>query len=330
MIASKDLDPGFVREVMAEPGGEHLLTCWSCGTCASTCLVRRYEPTFNPRVILHKAGLGLRQEVLSSREIWQCSACDACYPRCPKDIHISEVMQAIRNIAIREGYQPPGPFATVDEALCSGCAVCTRACPYQAISRAPRTVEGLEDMVAQVDHNLCQHCGICVAACPSGAMSLEAVNDAEIVARIGAGGWLDRERYLQGGSDQPRILAFVCQWSLHSDQEWQRLQSLESDALRLVNLPCSGRVAPEMILLALTRGADGVLVVGCSEGECHYRRGTYLGRGKLALLEEILEQMGLSKVRVHFAESNSLDRSLLPQLIEEMSERIMACTMAVV
>ena len=37
------LDHTFVAEVMAEPGGEHLLTCWSCGTCAATCLVRRYE-----------------------------------------------------------------------------------------------------------------------------------------------------------------------------------------------------------------------------------------------------------------------------------------------
>jgi len=79
-------DHDFVEEVMAEPGGENLLTCWSCGTCAATCLVRRYEPAFNPRLVLRQAGLGMREQTLSSAEIWQCSACDACYPRCPKKI----------------------------------------------------------------------------------------------------------------------------------------------------------------------------------------------------------------------------------------------------
>ena len=110
MIRSNTFDHAFVEEVLAEPGGEHLLTCWSCGTCAATCLVRRYEPAFNPRLILHKAGLGLRAEVLSSPEIWQCSACDACYPRCPKKIHISEVMKAIRNVAIRAGLRGSRPL----------------------------------------------------------------------------------------------------------------------------------------------------------------------------------------------------------------------------
>jgi len=329
MIKSNELDHTFVQEVMAEPGGEHLLTCWSCGTCAATCLVRRYDPDFNPRLILHKAGLGLREEVLSSKEIWLCSACDACYPRCPKEIHISEVMQAIRNIAIREGYEPPGPIAQVDEDLCSGCAVCTRACPYEAIDRVTKDIDGTERTVAQVDKNLCLQCGICVAACPSGAMSLDdTFDDRELIARMGAGGWLDRKGYLENGSDEPRILAFLCQWSIHSDQEWAALQDYGSDAVRIVNLPCSGRVDPEMILLALTSGADGVLVVGCKEGECHYVRGTYLGRSIVALLETILDQIGVPRARVRFAEVGSLERAVLPGLIEGLSEDIKASVMA--
>src|SRR4030042_2319538 len=153
MIKLNVRNHSFVEEIRAEPGGEHLLTCWSCGTCAATCLVRRYEPGFNPRIVLRRAGMGVREEVLSSREIWQCSACDACYSRCPKQIHISDVMKAIRNIAIREGYEPPGPFAVVDEATCSGCAVCTRACPYGAIDRVTKDVNGTERTVAQVDKN---------------------------------------------------------------------------------------------------------------------------------------------------------------------------------
>ncbi|MBM3188609.1 MAG: hydrogenase iron-sulfur subunit [Chloroflexi bacterium] len=319
MIRSDQLDHGFVEEVMAEPGGQHLLTCWSCGTCAATCIVRRYEPAFNPRLILHKAGLGLREEVLCCSEIWQCSACDACYPRCPKEIHISEVMKAIRAVAIRAGYESPGPTAEVDETICSGCAVCTRACPYGAIERVTKGVNGSERTVAHVDRNLCLHCGICVAACPSGAMSLESFSDRELISRMGADGWLDKPGHLQGGSPEPRVLAFVCQWSIHSGAEWAWLDDLQSDTVRVVNLPCSGRVDPAMVLLALTKGADGVLVVGCKEGECHYVRGTYLGRSKLALIGQILSQMGMDAERVQFAEMGALDRFRLPKLISAIA-----------
>jgi len=326
MIRSTQMDPTFVEQVRAQPGGEHLLTCWSCGTCAATCIVRRYEPAFNPRVILHKAGLGLRDEVLSSAEIWQCSACDACYPRCPKEIHISDVMKAIRNVAIEAGYEGPGPFAQVDEKKCSGCAVCTRACPYGAIDRVTVTVDGEERTVARVNHDLCLHCGVCVASCPSGAMSLEALNDTELLTRMAQDGWLQRPRFADGGGETPRILAFVCQWSIHSSHEWSELQSLESDSLRIVNLPCSGRVDPEMIMLALTQGADGVLVLGCEDGECHYQRGTYLGRCKVALLGTMLQQMGIEAQRVRFQEAGSLERNALPRAIDAFRETLCVLT----
>ncbi|MEN6478735.1 MAG: hydrogenase iron-sulfur subunit [Anaerolineales bacterium] len=321
-------DRDFVAEVLAEPGGEHLLTCMSCGTCAATCLVHRYEPSFNPRLVLRRAGLGLSQMVLSSSEIWQCSACDLCYPRCPQRIHISGVMRAIRTVAIRQGYAPPGPFPEVDEAKCSGCAVCTRACPYGAIERAAREIDGQERSIAQVDPTLCQRCGLCVAACPSRAisiaMSLAPFSDGELLLRMGAGGWLDRPGWLAGGQGEARILALVCQWSIHADSDWAALDGLQSDDLRIVSLPCSGRVDPAMILLALSRGADGVLVVGCAEGECHYLRGTYQGRGKILLLAQLMQQMGLPAERVAFAESAALDRAVLPRLVRELRTRLEA------
>ena len=81
---------------------------------------------------------------------------------------------------------------------------------------------------------------------------------------------------------------------MRSDTEWAALDGLQSDNVRVVQ-PALLRAAsiPRMILLALTQGADGVLVVGCSEGECHYKRGTYLGRSKVALLDTMLAQMGI-------------------------------------
>lgn len=317
MIRLQQDDQSFVEQILAEPGGADLLTCWSCGTCAATCLVRRYEPGFNPRLVLHQAGLGLRAQVLGSAEIWQCSACDACYPRCPREIHISAVMGAIRNVAIREGYHSPMSTALVDADTCSGCAVCTRVCPYEAIDRVPYG----ERMVAQVDGDRCMRCGNCVASCPSGAITLESWSDSEIVGRMTADGWLNKPRYLDGIADTPRILAFVCQYALRSDAELGRVCGL-GDSVKAIMLPCSGRVDPALILMALNQGADGVLVAGCKEDECHYKRGTLLSRTKIGLLRELLAEAGIAQERLAFVELASLDRYALAGLVGAMSREI--------
>ncbi|MCE5259409.1 MAG: hydrogenase iron-sulfur subunit [Chloroflexi bacterium] len=325
MIRLSQADHTFIEQIMAEPGGENLLTCWSCGTCAATCLVRRFDSSFNPRLTLHQAGLGLRGLVLSSSEIWQCSACDACYPRCPRQIHISEVMGAIRSVAIREGFHSPGPSALVDEQVCSGCAVCTRVCPYEAIDRVALG----EHMVAHVNADKCMHCGICMASCPSGAITLDTFSDTELVSRMFADGWLGQPGYLDGGSTIPRILVFVCQWSVRTDAELQRVYNLGSQ-VRVVNLPCSGRVDPAMILTALNDGADGVLLAGCQEGECHYKRGTLLGRSKVGLLRALLAQAGIAQERLAFVELGAFDRYVLSGLVQKMLHSIESLVAAAV
>jgi heterodisulfide reductase subunit C len=100
------LDPGFRREILAEPGGERFMRCFSCGTCVAGCPVAGHTDAYNPRRIVRMALLGMREAVLTSRFVWLCSTCYTCYERCPQDVHIPELMNAIRNIAVREGYMP--------------------------------------------------------------------------------------------------------------------------------------------------------------------------------------------------------------------------------
>lgn len=101
------LDPGFRNEIVAEPGGERFMRCFSCGTCVAGCPVAGRTEQYNPRRIVRMALLGMREEVLSSEFVWLCSTCYTCYERCPQDVHIPELMNAIRNIAVREGHVPP-------------------------------------------------------------------------------------------------------------------------------------------------------------------------------------------------------------------------------
>jgi heterodisulfide reductase subunit C2 len=106
MIDSKNLDPDFKHLIAGEPGGEHIRRCFSCGTCTAGCPVREVTDRYNPRKIIRMAILGMKKEVLSSQFIWLCSSCYTCFERCPQDVKIPELMNAIKNIAVREGYIP--------------------------------------------------------------------------------------------------------------------------------------------------------------------------------------------------------------------------------
>lgn len=106
MIDSKTLDPHFKFLIASEPGGENIKKCFSCGTCTAGCPVREVTDRYNPRRIIRMAILGLKREVLSSQFIWLCSSCYTCFERCPQNVKIPELMNAIKNIAVREGFLP--------------------------------------------------------------------------------------------------------------------------------------------------------------------------------------------------------------------------------
>jgi heterodisulfide reductase subunit C len=114
MIDSKTLDPNFKFFIASEPGGENIKKCFSCGTCAAGCPVREVTDRYNPRKIIRMALLGMKKEVLSSQFIWLCSSCYTCFERCPQDVRIPELMNAVKNIAVREGYLPPAMKIQLD------------------------------------------------------------------------------------------------------------------------------------------------------------------------------------------------------------------------
>ncbi len=114
IVTINDIDPNFKYEITKEPGGENFLLCFQCGTCTASCPVKVVDESYNARRIIRMALLGLREEVLKSEFIWLCSTCYTCYERCPKDVKITEVMNAIKNIAVKEGYIHPSFKAQVD------------------------------------------------------------------------------------------------------------------------------------------------------------------------------------------------------------------------
>ena len=103
-ILSKDLDPKFKFDVAAYPGGENIKLCYACGTCTAVCPIASVNDEFNPRKIIRQVLLGMRREVLSSPQLWQCIQCYACYAKCPQNVKFRDIIKALRAMAVKEGY----------------------------------------------------------------------------------------------------------------------------------------------------------------------------------------------------------------------------------
>jgi len=106
-VVLNELDSKFKYEVAEEPGGENIKLCFACGLCTASCPVADIDPEYNPRKIVHMVLLGMRKEVLSSNFPWLCTQCYTCQAHCPQNVKFSDVMKALRSMAVREGYVHP-------------------------------------------------------------------------------------------------------------------------------------------------------------------------------------------------------------------------------
>jgi heterodisulfide reductase subunit C len=96
----------FLLEVMAATAGESRLDrCIQCGTCGGSC-PSAPDMDHTPRALFAMIRAGLREEVLRSDTPWMCVSCYLCVVRCPQQVHITDVMYALKSIAAREGWSP--------------------------------------------------------------------------------------------------------------------------------------------------------------------------------------------------------------------------------
>lgn len=115
IVIDNKLDPNFKYEIAAKPGGENIKKCFACGTCTAGCPVFHVEHEYNPRKIIRMILLGMREQVLSSKVIWLCAQCYTCSANCPQDVDFSDIMFALRDIAVKEGYAPPELLEKIDK-----------------------------------------------------------------------------------------------------------------------------------------------------------------------------------------------------------------------
>jgi len=102
VVRLDELDIGFA-EAVAKAGGEKINLCIQCGTCTASCPSGR-RTAFRTRQIMRRALLGFRDEVLSDKDLWLCTTCYTCLERCPRGVDPTDIILAIRNMAVKAGH----------------------------------------------------------------------------------------------------------------------------------------------------------------------------------------------------------------------------------
>ncbi|TFG64867.1 MAG: hydrogenase iron-sulfur subunit [Spirochaetales bacterium] len=107
----------------------------------------------------------------------------------------------------------------------------------------------------------------------------------------------------RSGEDwEPKIVAFLCNWCSYAGADLAGVSRMQyGPNIRIIRVPCSGRINPLFIVKALQNGADGVLISGCHPGDCHYISGNLIARRKFALVKRFLFFLGVEPERVQFS-----------------------------
>jgi len=124
---------------------------------------------------------------------------------------------------------------------------------------------------------------------------------------------------------KPRIIAFLCNWCSYAGADLAGIGRLQYPPnVRIIRVPCSGRINPYFIIKSLQHGVDGVLVSGCHPGDCHYISGNLVARRRFAILKRILEFAGVEKGRLQFTWISAAEGERFSQVIKEVTEEVRA------
>ena len=126
-----------------------------------------------------------------------------------------------------------------------------------------------------------------------------------------------------GEKFEPNIIGFLCNWCSYAGADLAGTSRIQYPPnLKVIRVMCSGRVNPIFVINALQQGADGVLIGGCHPGDCHYERGNYLARRRMAVLKNMLEYAGIDPRRVRMTWVSAAEGKKFADVIKEVTEDI--------
>ncbi len=196
---------------------------------------------------------------------------------------------------------------------CTQCKRCTEECPFGAIN---------EDEKANPLPNptRCRRCGVCMGACPERIISFKNYS----VGMIGS--MIKAIEVPEEDEEKPRVIALVCENDAYPAIDMAGIRKMKwSPYIRFISMRCLGSMNLVWIADAMSRGIDGILLLGCRHGDdyqCHFVKGSELAETRLSKVSETLDRLALESERVKFVEVGITDYDKIPGIINEFMETV--------
>jgi len=233
-----------------------------------------------------------------------------------------KAIQAMENAGLGRAAHPRAgdlSFPTARLEGCTQCKRCTVECPFGAIDED-------EKRFPLFNESRCRRCGTCMGACPVRVISFENYSVNTVGAQIKAVDIPDEF------SEKPRVLILACENDAYPALDMAGMNRLEYDPfVRIIPVRCLGSVNTIWITDALNSGYDGVMLMGCKHGEqyqCHFVKGSELGRYRMSKVYDTLKGMNLETERLMDLEVAITDIETLPQKINEYAAKIVEMGMS--
>ena len=124
---------------------------------------------------------------------------------------------------------------------------------------------------------------------------------------------------------EPLIIGFCCNWCSYAGADLAGVSRLQYPPnMRIVRVMCSGMVHPNLVIDALTKGADGVIICGCHIGDCHYLEGNLKAESRKDAIDLLLEDFGLEPERFCLEWVSASEGPRFAEVMRNMTETVRA------